>query len=182
MANTPAIRAASATRERVQHLAARFGALPTHVGDEILGTEIATRHRRSEKLARQLHAERGLDARDHVQVRDARAIERVDDHVELFARLQLGHHDAGDLGRNRLGDVGREPAGRDRVDAHVHRELGMRARELGADVARVRSRRDLAAGRYRVLEIGHNAVRPAARQLGEHFGPTGGREQQAAQA
>ncbi len=55
-------------------------------------------------------------------------------------------------------------------------------RELGAGLACVRTGRGLAVAGHRVLEVEHDAVGPAAGQLGEHVGPARGREQQAAQS
>ena len=55
-------------RPRVEHLGARLGAHAAHVGDEVLGAEVARGHRRAEELAHRVDAARGLHAGDDVQV------------------------------------------------------------------------------------------------------------------
>ena len=110
-------------RPRVEHLGARLGAHATHVGDEVLGAEVARGHRR----ARGTRAPRRRRARSRRRRRRAGGSSPASRRARStrstsFGRLDLRDDDAGERGRAPLGDVGREPLGRDRVHAHVDRE------------------------------------------------------------
>ena len=128
-ARTPASRAASATRDRAYRtsvLGRRAHA--AHVGDEVLGAEVRDGHRWAQELAAPARPPwRSRDRRGRAGARGRRASSAAADGVELLRRLELGHDDAGDLGCDAVGDVGREPLGRHRVHPHVDRELRVRA-------------------------------------------------------
>ena len=170
---TPPSRAASATRDRAYSTSWLHGrAHATHVGDEVLGAEVAPSHRVAAARPRRAPTPAALSTPTRIpsSAQPARTSASTIA-ATSSADSTFGTTHAGEVGIERLGHVALEPRrGRTRSPARTPAAQAPPSRSATVGRPRVGPSPDLGVGWHAVLEVEEDRVRRAPRRLGHEVG------------